>query len=88
MKGIILICALLYTGFAYADIGQQLKQKSDEVSHGIVTSVAQKEHQTSERIKLQLKINILRSKMSTAKPEEKVTMENEIKKLERLKLQL
>ncbi|EAM2342722.1 hypothetical protein U2T19_004875 [Salmonella enterica] len=88
MKNIILIYLLLLTGPAYADIGQQLKQKSDEVSQGIVTSVAQKEKQTSERIKLQLEINVLRNKISSARPEEKVVLENKIKKLERLKSQL
>ncbi|EMD2855125.1 TPA: hypothetical protein O7X93_003929 [Salmonella enterica] len=89
MKNIILIYLLLLTGpAAYADIGQQLKQKSDEVSHDIVTSVAQKEKQTSERIKLQLEINTLRNKITPAKPEEKVVLENKIKKLERLKSQL
>ncbi|MGX5089124.1 hypothetical protein [Enterobacter sp. UPMP2052] len=88
MKTIILTCLLLLSDLGYADIGQQIKQKSDEVSYGIVASVAQKEHQTSKRIKLQLEIDMLRNQIATAKNDDKIVLENKLKHLEKLKSQL
>lgn len=78
----------IIAGIADADIGQQLIKKSDEVSRNIVTSVTKEQHQTSERIKLELKILELRNKIASANMADKPALEKQLKNLETLKSQL
>ncbi|EBY1953398.1 hypothetical protein ACGG0V_004747 [Salmonella enterica] len=85
MRTLGFISLLFIAYFAKADIKQQLQQRSDATSRAVVANVERKQRLLSEKLKLQMKINLLRGEIGSAQGEEKKTLQDQLKNLEKQK---